>query len=164
MESVGYAQLPGRFLDEGPCASGTGALHEHLLVPGSAVFLKENGLHVFPANFADEANSGMEPFDSGRHRNDLLYYLSTDERGDDAGSGSGEENIVSLRSQAVSCFEPAQKFVDFFRLLGPVPLVFLRKDLAAVGTQDILAGRAAYVQATIHDEALTFSSPDRGDS
>jgi hypothetical protein len=101
-------------------------------------------------------NSGVEPFDSGRYCNDFLDYLSTDERGDDSGSGSGEENIVSVRGQSVSLFQPAQKFEDFFRLLGPMPLVFLRKDLTAVGTQDILASRAAYIQAAIHEKGLSY--------
>jgi hypothetical protein len=101
-------------------------------------------------------NSGVEPFDSGRYCNDFLDYLSTDERGDDSGSGSGEENIVSVRGQSVSFFQSAQKFEDFFRLLGPMPLVFLRKDLAAIGTQDILASRAAYIQAAIHEKGLSY--------
>jgi hypothetical protein len=59
------------------------------------------------ADLADEANSGVKPFDSGRYCNDFLDYLSTDERGDDSGSRSGEENIVSVRGQSVAIFQPA---------------------------------------------------------
>jgi hypothetical protein len=151
-KSVRYTQLPCGFLDKRPCASGTGALHEYLLVPGSAVSLKEDCLHIFPADLADEANSRVELFNSSRHRNDFLDYFSTGESGDDSGSGSGEENIISVRGQSVSFFQPAQKIADFFGLFGPVPLVFLREDLASVGTQNILAGRAAYIQAAVHEK------------
>ena len=68
-------QLSGSLFDERPGAAGTRALHQHLLALAEAITVKENRLHVFAADFADEAHVGMNFFNSRCDGYDFLNDL-----------------------------------------------------------------------------------------
>jgi hypothetical protein len=123
-------QTPRRLLDERTGATRTRALHQNLFALRVGTAVEEDRLHVFAADFADEADVWMQFFHGGGNGDDFLDDFPAEERRDPAGSGSGEEHAVAFARQPMAGFERGQEFENLFRLFSVMPLVGLREDLA----------------------------------
>ena len=55
------------------------ALHQHLLAARSSFPLEEDRLHVFAADFTDEADAGMELVHGSRDGDDFLHRFASDQ-------------------------------------------------------------------------------------
>jgi len=77
-------QLARCLFDESAGAAGTGRLHQDLFALVGFRSAEENGLHIFAANFADEAYGGMNFFDGCGDRHNFLNRLPSDKRSDES--------------------------------------------------------------------------------
>ena len=94
---------------------------------------EEDGLHVFSADFADEAHVGMKLVHRGCHGDHFLNYLAADQWRNDARPRSGEEDTVAPRRKTVLAFQQREEMKNLLRLLRVVPLIGLCQHIAAMG-------------------------------
>ena len=118
-------ELARGLFDERARTARTSALHKHLLALGASLTGKEDGFHVFAADFADEAHGRMQPFHGRGNRHNFLNHLSADERGDDPGARPGEENAVLPRREVILVLETDEKFQNLLGLFRVVTFVGL---------------------------------------
>ncbi len=118
-------KLAGCLLDERTGPPRAGALHQHLFAARGSFALKENGLHVLAANFADEADIRMKLVHRGCDRNHLLHRLAADQWRNDARAGTGEEHTVAARGKPVLRFQHGQELKNLFGLASVVAFVRL---------------------------------------
>ena len=95
--------------DEGACAARTSGLHQNLFALVGFCPAEENGLHIFAANFADEAHRGMNFFDGCGDRHNFLNRFPSDKRSDEPRARAGEKNAVLMRREFEFCFQASEK-------------------------------------------------------
>ncbi len=115
-----------------------------LLVSASAA--EENRLHVFAANFADEAHVGMNFLHRRGHRHNFLNHFPAHQRRNQPRARTRKKDAVLLRSEVVLLLHPVQEVENFFRLLGVVAFVGLPEQFPGRPGNRVLAGRAAHVE------------------
>ncbi|GBC78647.1 hypothetical protein HRbin08_02143 [bacterium HR08] len=146
----GDLQFPRRLLNERARAARTRALHEDLLSLGLPLTSEEDRLHVLAADLADESDGRMQALDGRRHGDDLLDHPSAHERGDQPRARTREEDAISPRRQPMLALQAGEEFEDLLRLPRVVSLIGLGEKIAFWRGQDILARRAADINATDH--------------
>ena len=82
--------------------------------------------------------------------NDFLHILGADQGRNNAGAGTRDVNPVSFRSKAVLDFQVRKEFQHFLCLAGVMTLIGLSDNLSPRRQQNVLAGRAADIEAAYH--------------